>query len=110
MEHHPGRLVALHADLPLEREGRQAALVGDHQEGREEPEREVSARAVEDGARRRRGLVAAGRALADATPGDQVGPLGAAQLAEPLQGPGAAPLGKFGPSLTERAREVLGTR
>lgn len=49
VEHHPGRLVSLGTDLLLEREDRQAAVVRDHQEGGQEPERELRARAVEDG-------------------------------------------------------------
>ena len=59
VEHHPRRLVAGDAELPLEPERRDAALVGDHQERRPEPDHERRPGPVEEGPCRDRHLVVA---------------------------------------------------
>jgi hypothetical protein len=55
-----GRLVAGDSELALEGEGREAALVGDHQVGRPEPDHQGCPGSMEDGSGGRGCLVAAG--------------------------------------------------
>lgn len=64
VKHHPRRLVAGEAELPLQKQRRHSALVSGHQIRRPEPIGEWDFRPMEDGPRRQRNLTPALSALA----------------------------------------------